>query len=81
MEVVGFFLGFLINLSSTSSRQLYPALLSLFSFLSCLLSLAVSSCCSSRVVVESRVAAIGERVCLVLGIERERKGNEGGERR
>jgi hypothetical protein len=33
------------------------------------------------VVVESRVAAIGERVCLVLGIERERKGSEGGERR
>lgn len=31
--------------------------------------------------MESRVADIGERACLVLGIiERDRKGNEGGER-
>lgn len=62
------FLGFLISLSSTCSLQLLGPLLSLLSFLSRLLSLAVSSCW-----VLAEMIRMGR---LVVGFGKGREGRE-----
>lgn len=72
-QLANFFVGFSRSFSSTCSFQLVPALLSLLSFLSCLLSLAVRCCWV--LVAGSSVAEIesGSWVCLVVGIVNERE--------